>query len=84
MTELQKERMVAADGGRVALLSESGSQCGAPTPTCHCRRHEVWVQPAFPGSETDPACGWHEPVAEESCSEKEPSLSGHYKEAIIR
>lgn len=30
MTELQKERVVALDGGRVTLLSESGSQCGAP------------------------------------------------------
>ena len=43
----------------------------------------MWVQPSFSGPETDPACGWHEPVAEQSCSEKEPSLSGHYKEAII-
>ena len=68
----------------VTLLSESGSPWEPPIPTCHCRRHEVWVQPAFSGSETDPACGRHEPVAEQSCSEKEPSFRGRYKEAIIK
>lgn len=60
-----------------------GASVEHATPTCCCSRHEVWAQPSFSGPETDPACGWHEPVAEQSCSEKEPSLSGHYKEAII-
>ena len=58
MTELQKERVVALDGGRVTLLSESGSQCGARTdhwtPLAEGRLDELGDVLAVTAAATEP------------------------------